>query len=73
MYAWPGLTGEGPPLLAYARMTDAERAVAVGADGPANDRIEARKHAGIAPLGRGDQRVIEGALAPLPAWPGMPG
>ena len=29
-YAWPGLTGEGPPLAAYAHMTDAERAQAVG-------------------------------------------
>jgi hypothetical protein len=33
-YALPGLTGEGPPLSSYAGMTEAERAGAVGADGP---------------------------------------
>ncbi len=33
LYAAPGLTGEGPPLLAYAGMSDDERALAVGADG----------------------------------------
>lgn len=32
--AYPGLTGEGPPLSAYAQMTDAQRRSAVGADGP---------------------------------------
>jgi hypothetical protein len=32
--AVPGLTGEGPPLSAYATMTDEERGLAVGADGP---------------------------------------
>ena len=45
-YAWPGLTGEGPPLFAYARMTDAERARAVGADGPPTPFMEARERVG---------------------------
>lgn len=34
VYAAPGLSGEGPPLSAYASMSDAERALSVGADGP---------------------------------------
>jgi hypothetical protein len=45
-YAWPGLTGEGPPLAAYARMGDGERARAVGADGPPTPFIEARTRVG---------------------------
>jgi hypothetical protein len=45
-YAWPGLTGEGPPLSAYARMTEAERALAVGADGPPTAFAEARRRVG---------------------------
>jgi len=45
-YAWPGLTGEGPPLAAYARMDDAERARAVGADGPPTPFMEARTRVG---------------------------
>ena len=32
--AYPGLTGEGPPLSAYPHMTDVQRRSAVGADGP---------------------------------------
>lgn len=32
--AYPGLTGEGPPLSAYPQMTDVQRRSAVGADGP---------------------------------------
>jgi hypothetical protein len=40
--AFPGLTGDGPPLVAYARMTDDERASAVGADGPPGPFIMAR-------------------------------
>ncbi|WP_394841466.1 hypothetical protein LZC95_30880 [Pendulispora brunnea] len=42
-YAWPALTGEGPPLFAYANMTDDERMRAVGPDGPPIRYIEARK------------------------------
>jgi hypothetical protein len=45
-YAWPGLTGEGPPLSAYAGMTDDERAQAVGADGPPTPFIEVRRRVG---------------------------
>jgi hypothetical protein len=41
-YAMPGLAGEGPPLLAYAHMTDTERVRAVGADGPPSEVIAAR-------------------------------
>ena len=42
-YAWPGLTGDGPSLQAYAHMTDAQRALAVGANGPATPFADARK------------------------------
>jgi hypothetical protein len=41
-YALPGLTGEGPPLTAYAGMTDDQRAQAVGADGPPTPFLQAR-------------------------------
>ncbi len=42
-YALPGLSGEGPPLFAYARMSDEERAEAVGADGPPTPFAAARR------------------------------
>jgi hypothetical protein len=42
-YAWPGLTGDGPPLWAYAGMTDAQRAEAVGANGPPTPFMEVRR------------------------------
>jgi hypothetical protein len=42
-YAWPGLTGDGPSLQAYAHMTDAQRALAVGANGPPAPFADARK------------------------------
>ena len=45
-YAWPGLTGEGPPLAAYARMSETERAQAVGADGPPTPFLEVRSRVG---------------------------
>jgi hypothetical protein len=45
-YAWPGLSGEGPPLLAYAHMTDSQRAEAVGADGPPTPFLRARERIG---------------------------
>jgi hypothetical protein len=41
--ALPGLTGEGPPLAAYARMSDGDRAQAVGADGSPAAFIMARQ------------------------------
>jgi hypothetical protein len=37
--AYPGLTGEGPPLSAYAHMTPEQRRAAVGADGPPGDFV----------------------------------
>lgn len=40
---WSGLTGEGPPLGAYAAMSEGERARAVGADGEPTPFIEARR------------------------------
>lgn len=46
VYAAPGLCGEGPPLLAYATMSDAARAVAVGADGLPLAIAEARLRVG---------------------------
>jgi hypothetical protein len=45
-YAAPGLAGEGPPLLAYAGLSDAERALAVGADGPPTTLANARARVG---------------------------
>jgi hypothetical protein len=42
-YAFPGLSGDGPPLFAYARMSDEERAEAVGADGPPTPFVAARR------------------------------
>jgi hypothetical protein len=63
-YAWPGLTGEGPPLGAYARMSDAERARAVGADGPPTPFMEAR-----ARVGPGETFAFDQSLElPYLAW-----
>ena len=45
-YAAPGLIGDGPPLAAYASMSDGERAVAVGADGPPTTVAAARARVG---------------------------
>jgi hypothetical protein len=45
-YAWPGLIGEGPPLGAYASMTDDERARAVGANGLPGPFMDLRKRVG---------------------------
>jgi hypothetical protein len=45
-YALPGLSGEGPPLFAYARMPDEQRAEAVGADGPPTPFVVARRRIG---------------------------
>ena len=42
VYALPGLTGDGPPLVAYGRMPETERAGAVGADGPPGPFMMAR-------------------------------
>jgi len=45
-YAWPGLTGEGPPLQAYARMSPEQRRAAVGADGSPSEWIHLRERVG---------------------------
>jgi hypothetical protein len=42
VYAAPGLSGEGPPLPAYATMSEHDRALAVGADGPPLAVVAAR-------------------------------
>jgi len=46
LQAFPGLAGEGPPLLRYASMPDPERALAVGADGPPLTMDAARRRVG---------------------------
>jgi hypothetical protein len=43
MYAWPGLSGDGPDLTAYAFMNDKQRAAAVGANGPTAPFAELRR------------------------------
>jgi hypothetical protein len=45
-YAVPGLAGDGPRLLAYSGLTDEERALAVGADGPPTAIAAARARVG---------------------------
>jgi hypothetical protein len=63
-YAAPGLTGEGPPLLAYAGMTWPQRRVAVGAQGRPTEIVRA-----IDKLGSGDVAVFDAALAlPYSMW-----
>jgi len=42
-YAFPGLTGEGPPLFDYATMSWAERERAVGANGVPTAFVDARE------------------------------
>ena len=39
--AYPGLSGDGPPLTAYVGMTSAQRQRAVGADGPPTEYLNA--------------------------------
>ncbi len=39
LVAYPGLTGEGPPLSAFAHMTPEQRRGAVGAAGPSGDVV----------------------------------
>ncbi len=63
-YAWPGLSGEGPALLAYARMTDSQRAEAVGADGPPTPFLLARER-----IGKGETFAFDQSLElPYLAW-----
>jgi|HubBroStandDraft_2_1064218.scaffolds.fasta_scaffold05930_3 hypothetical protein len=65
-YALPGLSGEGPPLFAYARMSDEQRAEAVGADGPPTPFSAARRR--IAP---GETFAFDQSMElPYLAWDG---
>jgi len=63
--AYPGLTGEGPPLRAYVDMSDYERRRAVGADGVPTPFLDAVAH-----VGPGEIAVFdETAYLPYLAWP----
>ncbi len=63
--AFPGLTGEGPPLRDYPGMSPAERLRAVGASGPPLDYLDAQ-----ARLQPGQVTVVDGgAELPYLAWP----
>ncbi len=63
--AYPGLTGEGPPLTAYPNMTAEQRQRAVGADGPPTDYVEVRGR-----LGPGEITVFDGSMElPYLVWP----
>jgi hypothetical protein len=63
--AYPGLTGEGPPLRAYVDMTDDERRRAVGADGVPTPFLDAVAHVGPGEIAVFDER----ADLPYLAWP----
>jgi hypothetical protein len=66
IYQEPGLTGEGPPLLAYAGMGWRQRRVAVGALGRPVDFVNATDR-----LAPGEVAVFDGALAlPYLMWRG---
>jgi hypothetical protein len=63
--ASPGLTGEGPPLTAYAQMTSEQRRSAVGADGPPGDVV-----ATIDRLPPGAVTAFDSSIdLPYLAWP----
>ena len=63
--AYPGLSGNGPPLTAYVSMTSAQRQRAVGADGPATAYLDA-----IAEVRPGEIAVFDrSAEFPYLAWP----
>lgn len=63
--AYPGLTGEGPPLTSYPQMTDTQRRGAVGADGPPADFVTT-----MDALLPGDITLFDGsAELPYLAWP----
>jgi len=63
--AYPGLTGEGPPLTAYLHMTEAERRRAVGADGVPTPYLDT-----IAKVRNGEITVFDStAELPYLAWP----
>ncbi|BBX01764.1 hypothetical protein BST36_06270 [Mycolicibacterium moriokaense] len=63
--AYPGLTGEGPPLRDYFGMTDDERRRAVGAEGPPTKFIDA-----VEQVGPGEITLFDHTLElPYYAWP----
>ncbi|MFN8090140.1 MAG: hypothetical protein U0R81_14420 [Mycobacterium sp.] len=63
--AYPGLTGEGPPLSAYPHMTDVQRRSAVGADGPPGAFVDLMDS-----LRPGAVTLFDGtAELPYLAWP----
>jgi hypothetical protein len=63
-YAWPGLTGEGPPLWAYAHMTEAQRDEAVGANGSPTPFVAVRRK-----VGAGETFAFDQSLdLPYLAW-----
>jgi hypothetical protein len=63
--AYPGLTGEGPPLSAYPQMTQEQRRAAVGADGPPGDFVATMDH-----LPPGAVTVFDSTMdLPYLAWP----
>ncbi len=63
--AYPGLSGDGPPLTAYVGMTSAQRQRAVGADGPPTEYLNA-----IAEVRPGEITVFDRwADLPYLAWP----
>ncbi|NTY62015.1 hypothetical protein [Mycolicibacterium sphagni] len=63
--AYPGLTGEGPPLSAYAHLTPEQRRAAVGADGPPGDFVAIMDH-----LPPGAITVFDSTMdLPYLAWP----
>lgn len=63
--ATPGLAGEGPPISAYPALSEAERARAVGADGPPTGFLDALDR-----LGPGELTVFDASFdLPYLAWP----
>jgi hypothetical protein len=63
--AYAGLTGDGPPLHTYVRMTDGERRRAVGADGVPTPFLDA-----VARVGPGQIALFDrSADLPYLAWP----
>ncbi len=64
VYAAPGLTGEGPPLFAYRKLTWQERERAVGANGTPAEVVDARSR-----LRRGETAVYDRSLwLPYSMW-----
>lgn len=63
--AYPGLTGEGPTLTAYAHLTGDQRRRAVGADGSPSPFLDAVAH-----VGAGEITAFDGSAdLPYLSWP----